>query len=117
MPGQSPVPSASWTFGSARDCDFVLDQAAVSAHHCRLSVYGDRYVLEDLGSTNGTFVNGHRLQPEGPVYVGPQDQITLGRNLALPWPTDGRSLPTARPSGSPVITIGRNPASDVQLDY
>jgi ABC-type multidrug transport system ATPase subunit/pSer/pThr/pTyr-binding forkhead associated (FHA) protein len=116
MPEQIPAPSASWVIGSARGCDILLDQPVVSANHCRLTVYGDRFVLEDLGSTNGTFVNGHRLQPQGPVYVSPQDQITLGRTLAMPWPADGRSGPS-RPAAPHAITIGRNPASDVHLDY
>jgi ABC-type multidrug transport system ATPase subunit/pSer/pThr/pTyr-binding forkhead associated (FHA) protein/ABC-type multidrug transport system permease subunit len=112
----TPTPSRSWTIGSAYDCDIVTDQPKVSAKHCRLSLYGDRYVLEDIGSRNGTFVNGYRLEVNKPVYVTQQDQITLGMEVPMPWPEAPRPGPKAA-TRAQTITIGRNPDSDVQLDY
>ena len=44
----------SWTIGSGPDCDLVVDRPVVSGRHCRLTRVGDGYLLEDLGSTNGT---------------------------------------------------------------
>jgi pSer/pThr/pTyr-binding forkhead associated (FHA) protein len=38
--------------------DIVINDAEVSRKHVRLTVQGERYVIEDLGSTNGTFING-----------------------------------------------------------
>src|SRR5580692_1017721 len=87
MPDSAPAPSAAWTLGSSPDCDLVVTQPSVSGRHCRLSVHNDQYVLEDLGSTNGTFVNGYKLDPRSPVYVSLTDNITLGPNIAMPWPT------------------------------
>ncbi len=112
------APNASWTVGSSPDCDVVVDQSVVSGRHCRLSLHGDQYVLEDLGSTNGTFVNGYRLEPNSPVYISSGDQLTLGRNLPMPWPTEKSSPPkSGRPAGSQVLTIGRDPQCEIHLDF
>ncbi len=117
MSNRAPAPSPSWMIGSSPDCDLVVNQPVVSARHCRLTLSGDQYVLEDLGSTNGTFVNGYRLQPNAPVYVTPTDALTLGRTFPMPWPSQAppsRSDPT---SDAQVITIGRDPDCEVRLDY
>src|SRR6266496_1786217 len=111
----------SWTIGKAPGCDLVVAKDVVSQEHCRLSVDGDKYILEDLGSTNGTFVNGFRLEPNTPVYISKTDRLTLGQNLAMPWPDSG-SRPQPPPSrdrgaSSQVLNIGRSPDSDIQLDY
>lgn len=46
------------TVGRRTDCDIVLDRLTVSASHAALHLRGDKVFIEDLGSTNGTFVNG-----------------------------------------------------------
>jgi hypothetical protein len=48
--------------GRALDNDIVLDDAAVSRQHCRVYWAGGAYALEDLGSSNGTYVNGALVQ-------------------------------------------------------
>jgi ABC-type multidrug transport system ATPase subunit len=111
--------------GSSPECDLIVAQSFVSKKHCRLSLHGDRYVLEDLGSTNGTYVNGHRLDPRAPVYISSADQVTLGLNHPMPWP----AMPSAPPvsasapsssavcSSSPALLIGRAPECQIRLDY
>src|ERR1700760_2389511 len=105
------APNSLWNVGSAPDCDIVVNQPVVSGHHCCLSRQGDEYILEDLGSTNGTFVNGYRLEPRSKVYVSSTDRITLGRDLPLPWPSsNARSAAperNSRGSSSQVMHIGR----------
>jgi pSer/pThr/pTyr-binding forkhead associated (FHA) protein len=49
------------TFGRAPENTVVLTAASVSSHHCRLVFDGREYLLDDLGSTNGTRVNGRRI--------------------------------------------------------
>jgi ABC-type multidrug transport system ATPase subunit/pSer/pThr/pTyr-binding forkhead associated (FHA) protein len=111
-------PKTSWTIGKAPGCDVVVGKEVVSQKHCRLSLEGDKYILEDLGSTNGTFVNGYRLEPNTPVYVSKTDRLTLGQNLPMPWPeTASRSNSPGPASASGVLTIGRSPDSAIQLDY
>ena len=51
----------SWLIGSAAGCTIVVEHATVSGRHCRLTLDREGYLLEDLGSTNGTYVNGRRL--------------------------------------------------------
>ncbi len=134
---QNPV--QSWIIGSASDCNLVSEQPSVSRHHCRLTREGTRHWIEDLHSTNGTWINGVRLPPGEPVAIEPGVQVTLGTQTPMPWPpapsvpqaaqtvvsasvASARSArddpgPTglAAPAGR-VITIGRSPQSDVQVD-
>src|SRR5712691_7987 len=74
----------SWIVGSNPDCDVVVSHPTVSVRHCRLTRSTVGYVVEDLRSSNGTFVNGVRLAE--PTAVSQQDRITLGRVVEMPWP-------------------------------
>lgn len=56
-----PVTKARMTLGRA-DCDIVLDDPECSREHAVIEVMGSRVVLRDLGSTNGTFVGGKRVE-------------------------------------------------------
>ncbi len=64
LPGDedSPLMSSSVTIGSRPDCDLVVDVPSVSGRHCRLIRKETGLVLEDLNSTNGTFLNGERIR-------------------------------------------------------
>lgn len=66
------------TVGSSPDCDVVLTVPSVSGRHCRLSSEGDAAFLEDLGSRNGTYVNGTRLEASARVVVTAADAVHLG---------------------------------------
>lgn len=61
--------------------DIVINDAEVSRRHARLVLQAGGYVLEDLGSTNGTSVNGQRLL--GPYTLRIGDVITLGEHVGL----------------------------------
>ena len=63
-------------FGRAGDNTIVLDEETVSGHHARLSYRGGQWLLEDLGSKNGTGVN--ELTLEDPMVVTFGDEIRLG---------------------------------------
>jgi len=66
------------TIGSSADCSIILPDFAVSTHHARISYRKDNYVLVDLKSTNGTFVNGSRLPEDGRVLED-RDLVAFGR--------------------------------------
>lgn len=53
------------TLGRKADNDIVIDNPAVSGHHCKLCVQGGTYFVEDLDSTNGTYVNEKRVKKSG----------------------------------------------------
>ncbi len=99
----------SWVVGSSPDCEIVVDQPTVSGHHCRLTRSAAGYQVEDLGSTNGTFVNGVRIA--APTAVTRSDAVMLGALTALPWDRVGNG------GAERVIRIGREPDNDVVLDY
>jgi ABC-type multidrug transport system ATPase subunit/ABC-type multidrug transport system permease subunit len=63
-------------FGRHPECDKVLSNPSVSSHHARLTRQAGGYLLEDLGSTNGTYVNSQRVERPTPVKAG--DVIGLG---------------------------------------
>jgi pSer/pThr/pTyr-binding forkhead associated (FHA) protein len=65
--------------GRGRDADLVLVDELVSRHHARVSPHGPAAVVEDLGSRNGTFVNGEAIH--GPTRLEPGDQLQLGVTL------------------------------------
>ena len=53
------------TVGRLPDNDIVIDYPAVSGHHCKLTLVADSYFVEDLGSTNGVFVNANKTLKSG----------------------------------------------------
>lgn len=67
----------SLTLGRASANDVVIPDGSLSRCHARLRLEGGLALLEDLGSRNGTFLNGQRL--DGTHQVVPGDQVTLGR--------------------------------------
>jgi pSer/pThr/pTyr-binding forkhead associated (FHA) protein len=60
-----------------QDADLVLEDPEVSRRHAVLRRSGESVVIEDLDSTNGTFVQGERIRK--PITVGPGDQVRVGR--------------------------------------
>lgn len=55
-------PGAARTLGRGPSADFIVADALISRVHCRLTASARRLVIEDLKSTNGTYVNGVRLK-------------------------------------------------------
>ncbi len=71
-----PTADGPVTLGRSRDCDCVLAEPSVSRRHAELRREGGRWLLRDLGSRNGTRVNGVRLLDEAEVWPG--DRVSLG---------------------------------------
>ena len=65
-----------FVFGRGRECDVRANSEWVSWQHCLLRVEEDCAFLRDLGSRNGTLVNGERLVGERPLQ--PHDQVQVG---------------------------------------
>jgi len=66
-------------FGRGEENDLVLKDRFVSGRHAEVARSGSGYVLRDLGSTNGTFRNGMRIQGECPLSAG--DRIGIGTSV------------------------------------
>lgn len=117
----------NWIIGSNTTCDIVVASTTVSGQHCRLSLDDSELTLTDLGSTNGTYVNGNRVS--GTVTITMTDRVTVGQTEPMPWPDSGLPEPVesvasneSADSGndqiSPrrLISIGRSPNNSVVLD-
>jgi pSer/pThr/pTyr-binding forkhead associated (FHA) protein len=76
-----PLDRAEAFVGRDLNNDIVINDPEISRRHSRLYAQGNGFVLEDLGSTNGTFVNGQRLL--GPYVLRPGDTITFGERLNM----------------------------------
>ncbi len=59
--------------------DMVINEQSISRMHARFSRSGNRIYITDLNSTNGTFRNGMRLEPNATELIEPGDEIRLGR--------------------------------------
>jgi Protein of unknown function (DUF3662)/FHA domain len=70
------VGPAGATVGRGRQCDIVLNDPNVSRQHAEIRPRGGSWVLNDLGSTNGSQINGRRV--DGPEVLRPGDEIELG---------------------------------------
>jgi hypothetical protein len=73
------VGPAGVTLGRSRNCDVVLEDPNVSRQHAELRPRGGSWVLTDLGSTNGSRLNGHPV--ERSEVVRPGDLIELGATV------------------------------------
>jgi predicted component of type VI protein secretion system len=73
------VGPAGATMGRSRQCDVMVDDANVSRTHAEVRPRGGSWVLTDLGSTNGSRLNGRRV--EGSEVLKPGDEIELGTTL------------------------------------
>ena len=97
--------------GIGRDSSngIVVNDAEVSRRHSRLSFQGGKYVLEDLGSTNGTYVNGQRLT--GPRVLKSGEVVSLGEQIVFVYEAvesdpgatvvSSKNMPEPRPVTAP----------------
>jgi len=78
LDGKRSVPLRdSVTIGRAASCDLVVSDNYVSNVHARIFAKDGAYWLEDLGSTNGTYVNRGKVGV--PVAIGPGDEVRVGK--------------------------------------
>ena len=126
-PGKTfPLEGDVLTIGREASNQIAINDAEISRKHSQLVLQGGKYVLTDLGSTNGTFVNGQRvtgqhvLQPGEVISLGEQinllfesvtvndpnaTMLSAGKASARPAPR-----PQAQPMPQPAVYAGQVPA-------
>jgi hypothetical protein len=83
------------TIGSSPDNQLVLHGSNVAEHQAEIRPEGQGYSITDLGSANGTFVNGQRLDWNMPHLLNPGDSITIGDTT---FTYEGDGIPSAHSS-------------------
>ena len=78
-----PLSKQEIIIGRDTNADIVINIAEISRRHTRFRFEGGGFLVEDLGSTNGTFVNGQRLT--GPHMMRPGDRVKLGEAVTLAY--------------------------------
>jgi len=73
-----PFTKENMTIGRADENDIVIDNLAVSGYHARIDKAGDTYILTDLQSTNGTFVNDKKIVS---YRLRHKDKVSIGKHL------------------------------------
>lgn len=81
--GKIPIVSVI-TIGRFHDNDVVIDSKLASRHHAIIQKIKEDYFLKDLGSTNGTLLNGERIPQDKYLRLNREDTISIGKtNLIL----------------------------------
>lgn len=98
------------TIGREAGNTIVINDAEVSRKHSQLALQGGKYVLTDIGSTNGTFVNGQRIT--GSHVLVPGEVISLGEQINLLFESLAQVDPNATmlSSSARVAVAPRQPA-------
>jgi pSer/pThr/pTyr-binding forkhead associated (FHA) protein len=102
-----PLPSNSTVIGRRRDCDLRIPLVSVSRRHCQINCYQGVLKLRDLGSRNGTHLNGEAVD-EAVIQGG--DHIQVGP-LTFVLQVDGQPERVAQPNSA--APRHHTPAKDV----
>ena len=74
-----PLEEEELTFGRTEDCEIPLEDTYVSARHARIFQKEGAWFVEDLGSTNGTYLNRVKVTNPSPLAVG--DEVRIGKTI------------------------------------
>jgi predicted component of type VI protein secretion system len=111
--------------GRREDCDLRIPLGDVSRKHCRMIREADSIRIEDLGSSNGTYVNGQRvqeaiLQPGDTVRVGPMlfvlqvDGVPADEDL---HPNEGAEASPSEETGAGMAAAAPRPMQDDEGEF
>jgi len=96
-----PLLKTEVTIGRDINNEIVINDAEISRKHCRLKLFGNGYTVEDLGSTNGTWVDEQRIS--GQYQLSHGNTVRLGDNISLTYEVIGydADATVASPSAAP----------------
>lgn len=106
-----PFTKDELTFGRKPSNDIVIDHPTISGFHGKIRKEGDKYIVEDLNSTNGTFINGQRTKGG---TIKDRDQIGVAGHI-LEFHIDNK-LGAPSPKPAPVQEAAATPALEAAHD-
>jgi len=98
------------TIGRVSDNNIQIEDASVSSNHAELTLRDTDYILKDLGSTNGTRLNGNKIEPDEEHQLQPGDRIRFG-SIEVRYGTDLEQGETQQPLPSVEASPVSVPAS------
>lgn len=113
------------TIGRDPSCDIMLDALQISRKHVRLSKTAGGWLVEDLSSANGVFLNDRNASPITKVEATERDVIYMGsyrfplsriKDFIVPKEASRATGAMAMPANKKIITIGRGTENDIVLD-
>src|SRR3970282_697560 len=108
-----PLSKPQIGIGRAPDNDIVIDNLAVSGHHAKLLVEEGRFLVEDLNSLNGTFLNNQRIRKSA---LKDGDEILIGEHTLL-FKDEGHGVPIFMgPGWEKTQELPQSPEQTVVLD-
>ncbi len=113
-PFDHPVESESLVLGRASSSDLVLEDRFLSRNHSRVFRDGERLMIEDLGSRNGTLLNGQRVRAPQPLAPGDVIKISGSVISVLEAGAASPPVPPSIPSGLAEHTIFRSASGLLQ---
>ncbi|UCE99060.1 MAG: FHA domain-containing protein [Planctomycetota bacterium] len=107
-----PLPSSATIIGRRRSCDLHIPLASVSRRHCQLNHDNGVWRIRDVGSRNGTYLNGKRVE-EAEIKAG--DSVRIGP-LAFVFQVDGEPVTTIQPDLVVISSSQRDSPTEDALD-
>lgn len=104
--------TAETVIGRHPECTFQINSNMVSRKHAKIVKKGDQFIVEDLQSGNGTFVNGKKI--DGPTPLAHDDRIKLGPILLRFETPEGAAPKPAAPKPAPLPSV---PAQAVETNF
>src|SRR4051794_8016548 len=71
-----PLDKAELVVGREPTCDIPIDNLGISRQHCAFKTRGDAFVVADMNSSNGTFVNGKKITEH---FLNNDDEVVIGK--------------------------------------
>jgi predicted component of type VI protein secretion system len=90
--GEYPLDRPASIVGRDATCDIQIDNLGVSRAHCQFVKRGDTYIVQDMNSANGTYVNGQKV---GEHYLKDGDEVLIGKFL-IKFDATGTAVPVAK---------------------
>ena len=114
-----PLEGDQLNIGRDSSNEVAINDAEISRNHARLTFQGGKYVLEDLGSTNGTFVNGQRLA--GPRVLKAGEVVSFGEQIVLVYEVTtndpGATMVSPRAAAVPSASRPASPPPPPPAEY
>lgn len=108
-----PLEKAILLIGRQSDCDVAITQSRkISRKHCCIAQVNNRFVVRDLGSTNGVYVNGTRIQKEANIGIG--DELVIG-DVHFRMQDEAQLQSKSRPA-RPSTVVNQSKAVDESTD-